>query len=104
MPPSGSPTWSPPTAPNAELCLDSFHVEAWGTKALDEVRREVWNAARRNGQNAVAKELKNARYDLWKNPQDLTERQAAKLASISETNQRLYRAYLLINSSAGCSR
>jgi len=80
---------------NAELCLDPFHIVAWATKALDEVRREVWNAARRDGQNAVAKELKGARYALWKNPEDLTERQAAKLADIAATNKRLYRAYLL---------
>ena len=81
--------------PNAELCLDPFHTVAWATKALDEVRREVWNAARKNGQNTVARDLKNARYALWKNPEDLTERQAAKLASIAQTNHRLYRAYLL---------
>ena len=37
---------------NAELCLDPFHVVQWATAALDEVRREVWNAARRNGQKA----------------------------------------------------
>ena len=80
---------------NAELCLDPFHIVAWATKALDEVRREVWNAARRDGQKAVANELKGARYALWKNPQDLTERQGAKLALIAHTNQRLYRAYLL---------
>jgi transposase len=81
--------------PNAELCMDPFHTVQWATKALDEVRREVWNRARRDGQKAVAKELKGARYALWKNPADLTERQGAKLASIAETNQRLYRAYLL---------
>jgi len=80
---------------NAELCLDPFHVVQWATAALDEVRREVWNAARKRGQKAVAKELKSARYALWKNPCDLTERQAAKLASIADTNKRLYRAYLL---------
>lgn len=80
---------------NAELCMDPFHVVQWATKALDEIRREVWNAARRDGQKAVAKELKNARYALWKNPEDLTERQTAKLADIAKTNQRLYRAYLL---------
>jgi transposase len=67
----------------------------WATKALDEVRREVWNAARRDGQNTVARDLKNARYALWKNPEDLTARQGAKLASIAKTNERLYRAYLL---------
>lgn len=81
--------------PNAELCMDPFHTVQWATRALDEVRREVWNAARRNGQNAVAKDLKGARYALWKNPEDLTERQGAKLASIAKTNARLYRAYLL---------
>src|SRR5664280_2578120 len=45
-----------------------FHIVAWATKALDEVRREVWNAARKGGQKTVAKELKNARFALWKNP------------------------------------
>ena len=80
---------------NAELCLDPFHIVQWATKALDEVRREVWNAARRDGQKAVAKDLKNARYALWKNPEDLTERQGAKLASIAQTNKRLYRAHLM---------
>src|SRR5664280_1619023 len=53
-----------------------FHIVAWATKALDEVRREVWNAARKGGQKTVAKELKNARFALWKNPGDLTDRQA----------------------------
>jgi transposase len=81
--------------PNAELCLDPFHIVAWATDALDEVRREVWNEARRQGQKAVATELKGARYALWKNPKDLTERQQGKLASIAVTNKRLYRAYLL---------
>jgi hypothetical protein len=30
------------------------------TEALDEIRREVWNEARRQGQGAVAAELKGA--------------------------------------------
>ena len=80
---------------NAELCLDPFHIVQWGSKALDEVRRDVWNAARKAGQKAVASDLKGARYALWKNPEDLTARQGAKLASIAKTNKNLYRAYLL---------
>jgi hypothetical protein len=39
--------------------------------------------------------LKGARYALWRNPEDLTARQHAKLADIAATNRRLYRAYLL---------
>lgn len=75
--------------------MDPFHVVQWATRALDQVRREVWNAARLSGQNAVAHELKGARFALWKNPEDLTERQEAKLAMIARTNDKLYRAYLL---------
>ena len=41
------------------------------------------------------RKLKGARYALWKNPEDLTERQTAKLAWIAKTDTRLYRAYLL---------
>ena len=67
----------------------------WATDALDVVRRQVWNDARRAGQTAVARELKGARYALWRNPEDLTARQAAKLADIARTNGPLYRAYLL---------
>jgi transposase len=81
--------------PQAELCLDPFHVVMLATDALDEVRREVWNDARRAGQTALARDLKGARFALWKNPDRLTERQAAKLADIQKTNARLYRAYLL---------
>jgi transposase len=80
---------------NAKLTMDSFHVVQWATNALDVVRRQVWNDARRAGQTAVAKELKGARYALWRNPEDLSVRQAAKLADIARTNRRLYRAYLL---------
>ena len=42
-----------------------------------------------------ARKLKDARYALWKNPENLTERQTAKLAWIAKTDTRLYRAYLL---------
>jgi transposase len=81
--------------PNATICLDAFHVVKWATEALDEVRRDTWNEARRGGMRAHARDLKGARYALWKNPEDLTERQQAKLAWIAQINSRLYRAYLL---------
>ena len=80
---------------NATLCIDSFHVVQWATEALDEVRREVWNEARSKGMRAYAKEIKGCRFALWRNPEDLTERQEAKLSWIARENGRLYRAYLL---------
>lgn len=93
-------------APQAEQCTDPFHVVAWATEALDEVRRDVWNHARA-GQPASgrvrktgratgdARDLKNSRYALWKNPEDLTANQAAQLDWIARTHPYLHRAWLL---------
>ena len=82
-------------ASQAIRCVDPFHVVMLATEALDEVRREVWNEARRQGNLKLARELKGARFAVWKNPENLTDRQATKLATIQQTNARLYRAYLL---------
>ena len=88
--------------PKAVRCADPFHVVKWATEALDEVRRQAWNTARgaigrrRAGRaTGQAKALKHARYALWKNPENLTDRQQAKLAWITKTDPRLHRAYLL---------
>jgi transposase len=81
--------------PTARICLDPFHVVMWAGRALDAVRAQVYTAARRAGQKAVAEGIKGAKYALWKNAADLTTRQQAKLAYIEQTNQPLYRAYLL---------
>ena len=81
--------------PNAEVCLDAYHIVKLATDALDEIRREVWNEARRAGEVSLAKDLEGARFAPWKNPENLTARQRLKLAHIQRINQRLYRAYLL---------
>jgi transposase len=88
--------------PNAIRCADAFHVVAWATDALDEVRRQAWNEARgavnqrRAGRaSGHARALKHARYALWKNPENLTDRQHDKLAWIARCDPRLHRAYLL---------
>jgi transposase len=101
-------------APIAVQCADAFHVVAWATDALDQTRIQAWNDARalartepkrRPGRQPAdapprpghdqARALKHARYALWKNPENLTERQADKLAWIAKTDPRLHRAYLL---------
>lgn len=102
-------------APNAIRCADPFHVVKWATEALDEVRRAAWNDARkavrtneaRRGRGRPAKDaparpdsaraagVKNSRYALWKNPENLTEKQKVKLAWIVQTDPTLGRAYYL---------
>jgi transposase len=90
--------------PHAVICLDPFHIVKAATDALDEIRREVWNEARRAGDKQLAKELKGARFALWKNARNLTDRQKLKLATIQQTNKRLYRAYLLSQQLRGIYR
>lgn len=56
--------------PNANVCYDPFHLIKLSTDALDEIRHEVWNDARRQGQTQLARELKGARFAPCKNPAD----------------------------------
>jgi transposase len=81
--------------PDAVICLDPWHIVKAATDALDDVRRAVWNEARRSGNKQLAKQLKGARFALWKRPENLTDRQQAKLAFIQKLNAPIYRAYLL---------
>jgi transposase len=82
-------------APKAVLCLDAFHVVAWATKALDEVRRALAAQLRRTGHPDQATTIKHTRWALLKNPPELTGDQRTTLAAIAKDNGALYRAYLL---------
>jgi len=83
--------------PNAVRGADPFHVVQWATEALDQVRRDAWNAARGGkGQSTQqSKALKKARWALWRNPQDLTQAQQAKLNWLAKTHPRVHRAWAL---------
>ena len=100
--------------PGAVRCADPSHVVRWATEALDLVRRQAWNDARRMARATEkrrpgrppadarprpaterARGITGARYALWKNPENLTEKQRAKLEWIAHTDPRLYRAYQL---------
>src|SRR3954467_10350105 len=59
-------------------------------------RNHGWVHGRRSTvSTGPALALRRARYALWKNPENLTDRQRVKLAWIAQTDPRLYRAYLL---------
>lgn len=81
--------------PNAKLCIDPFHVVSWATKALDEVRRKLWNDLRRRGDTERANAMKGSRWALVKNPEDLTRPQKRKLRAIEADNRPLFLAYLM---------
>jgi transposase len=81
-------------APTAVICYDPFHVVALATKALDVVRRQVWNDLRRVDE-AAAKRFKGARWALLKNPTDLNDYQVATLRKLRRRGGDLWRAYTL---------
>ena len=100
--------------PNAQRCIDPFHVVSWATEMLDKVRRQIWAETYRkaaqtpkrgrgrlprgeavNLQKREASAIKNTRYALLKNPENLTGRQQETLEYLVKANPRLYRAYLL---------
>jgi transposase len=82
-------------APQAVICIDTYHVIALANKALDEVRRAYWNELRSLGDPDAAKEFKQARWSLLKNPEDLTDRQAQTLAALKADGGTIARAYAL---------
>lgn len=84
------------------------------TDALDQLRRQSWNDARKLARtepkrkrgrrpadapsqpgNNLVMALKVARYALWKNVENLTDNQRAKLVWVAKTDPRLHRGYLL---------
>ena len=80
-------------APQAVVCADPFHLVKLVGETLDEVRRELWNQLRRLPDDRWAKDFKGSRWALLKNPEDLTDAQAAQLVRIRRSGGGIARAY-----------
>ena len=80
-------------APQAVVCANVFHLVKLVSDALDEVRRDLWQTLRRLPDDRWAKDFKGSRWSLLKNPEDLTDNQAAQLARIRRTRGGIWRAY-----------
>jgi transposase len=82
-------------ATKAIICYDPFHVVQLGTRALEKVRRSVWQEMRQLPDQALASRFKGARWALLKNPGDLNDDQAATLRKLKRKGGELWRAYAL---------
>ena len=77
--------------PEATLVFDKFHVIQHLNKAVDQVRRdEARELSKKNPEL-----LKRTRYIWLKNPENLTDKQRARLGHLEKLNLRSNRAYLL---------
>lgn len=79
--------------PKAEIVYDRFHVQRLVTDALDEVRRSLVRELADEPEEARA--VKGTRFVLLKSRKNLSRSQRRKLSEVQQSNQRLYRAYLL---------
>lgn len=101
--------------PDAIQGIDPFHVVMWANDALSDVRAQAWREARRIARSTEvrrgpgrprkdapprpaserAKALQGVRVALWKNPENLNDKQRAKLEWVAITDPKLHRAYRL---------
>jgi transposase len=80
--------------PHADVCFDPFHVVRLAQRAVDQVRRDEWNAHDRS-HTTTGKWIKGTRWSLLKSPEKQTIDQLAKLGEVQQANRPLYRAFLL---------
>jgi transposase len=80
--------------PAAEIAFDPFHVVRLGQRAVDQVRRDEWNAHERS-HTPTGKWIKGTRWSLLKSPDKQTVPQLALLGEVAHANKPMFRAFLL---------
>lgn len=105
--------------PNAKRCVDPFHVVEWANDALDSMRIDAWRRARATLAEMVRKtkedgtandkdakerirrakkdveQIKQSKYALGKNPENLTANQQERLALIQAEDPQLMRGHAM---------
>jgi transposase len=79
-------------AKSAVHVLDRFHIMSNMNKAIEKVRRQETSRLKHDGYEPV---LTGSRWCILKRPENLTEKQEAKLADLLQYNLRTVRSYLL---------
>ena len=80
--------------PDAEIAFDPFHVIRLAQRAVDQVRRDEWNAHERS-HTPKGRWIKGTRWSLLKAPAKQTVDQLALLHEVQQANKALYRGFLL---------
>ncbi len=80
--------------PHAQIAFDPFHVVRLAQRAVDQVRRDEWNARQRS-HSLTEKWIKGTRWSLLKAPEKQSIDQLAKLGEVQQANRPLYRAFRL---------
>ncbi|WP_225851410.1 ISL3 family transposase [Bifidobacterium breve] len=83
--------------PNAERVLDSFHIVSWMTDTLDQVRKRLWNQARRGNNKTAAETMKGLKYAVPQEPRRPDRTAIRSLETLGDTDPKgqLYRSWQL---------
>ena len=81
-------------APQADLCLDAFHVVKWANEKLDDLRRRLAGELRAAGRGDEAATLGGGMWALRKDQRKLTAG-SDRLPGIAVVNKPLYKGYLI---------
>jgi transposase len=82
------------SVPHAEICFDPFHVVRLAQRAVDQVRRDEWNAHERS-HTPTGRWIKGTRWSLLKTPDKQTIPQLALLGEVAQANKAMFRAFLM---------
>jgi transposase len=77
--------------PKASVVYDKFHLIANLNKALNEVRKDQYNKAKKEDKNVI----KGQRFNLMRNPENLSEAGGVRLDKLLKMNEKLNVAYIL---------
>jgi transposase len=80
--------------PHAEIAFDPFHVVRLAQRAVDQVRRDEWNAHERS-HTPKGRWIKGTRWSLLKSPDKQTIPHLALLGEVQQANKAMFRAFLL---------
>lgn len=78
-------------APQAILVFDKFHIIKHLNTAVDDVRKQEYQEKKEENPDL----LKGTKYIWLKNPENLTDKQQARLSRLEKLNLKINRAYLL---------
>jgi transposase len=82
------------SVPDAEICFDPFHIVRLGQRAVDQVRRDEYNAHDRS-HTPKGRWIKGTRWSLLKSPDKQSIPQLALLGEVQQANKAMFRAFLL---------
>ena len=77
--------------PDADIVFDKFHIIANYNEVIDKIRRREWREAEAEHKPFI----KGQRFNLFRNPENMTPKREASLNELLSMNEDLNQAYIL---------